>query len=48
MIIDKVKDNVIWQIFLNCSLQRCNELFWQCYTKGHFVSILSNWRGGFA
>jgi len=28
--------------FLNCSSQRCNELFWQCYRKRYFVSILSN------
>jgi len=38
---------IIWQIFSKLSSQRCNELFWQCYRKLYFVSILSNW-GNFA
>jgi len=44
---DKVKDNVhVADFFLNCSSQQCNELFWQCYRKQHFVSSLHYQIGG--
>jgi len=39
LIISEVKDNVrklmadFLIFFLNCSSQRCNELFWQCYRQ---------------
>jgi len=33
--------------FSELSSQRCSELFWQCYRKRYFVSILSNWGGEF-
>jgi len=42
MIIDYLSD-----FFLNCSSQRCNELFWQCCRKLYFVSKLSNFWGDF-
>jgi len=50
-LIDKLKDNIhmaLADIFLNCSSQRCNKLFWQCYRKRYFGSILSNWGRGIA
>jgi len=49
-LIDKDKDNVhIADFFLNCSSQRCNELFWQCNRKQYFVySLHYQIRGDFA